>query len=224
MHIPGPEFYGVKPFITATNPWLCVEIRVYSLGGSLSGDNKSRSGDPRFTLKFGSYLDPGLKWLFMTFLKTDFVRKIKVKKEYLSHKSIYHRRASVTKEYLLQKSICDRRLSAAEVPEQTPQVWYYMPGRLSSLQPGRVTKQTPENAEGVLFLFTLEGSFIAHFSGCKKEINLTTFNSNKNGNKMTVVFNFFPLWQLQFVLLLLDLLEITIHVNKATKSYKPHLV
>ena len=83
-------------------------------------------------------------------------------------------------------------------------------------------KRMPENAEGHVErrspLFTLEGSFIAHLTGCKKEINLTIYSSNKNGNKMIVVFNFFPLWQLQFVPWLLVLLEIAIQVNKPPKS------
>ena len=67
-------------------------------------------------------------------------------------------------------------------------------------------------------LFTLESSFIAHLTGRRKEINLTIYSSNKNGNKMIMVFNFFPLWQLQFVPWLLVLLEIAIQVNKPPKS------
>ena len=69
-------------------------------------------------------------------------------------------------------------------------------------------EQMPENAEGCAVkrsspLFTLKSSFIAYFPGCRKEINLTAYSNNKNGNKMIVVFHFFLLWQLQFVLLLL---------------------
>lgn len=34
----------------------------------------------------------------------------------------------------------------------------------------------------------------------QKEINLTTYSNNKEGNMMIVVLNFFLLWQFQFVL------------------------
>lgn len=137
-----------------------------------------------------------------------------MKDEYLPQRSTCRRGVPATEEYLSQRCLSK--------PPGWPGVLTRQAGLPLSLQAGRVTNGC-QRMRNVCFLFTLEGSFIAHFSGCKKEVNLTTYNSNKNGNK-TMVLNFFPLRKLQFVLLLLDLLEITIQVNKTTKSYKPYLI
>lgn len=126
-----------------------------------------------------------------TFLKTDFVRKIKVKEGYLP------------------QGCLSKPPSLARTDSPCPAVPF--PCRPAGSRNGC------RECRMCLPLLTLEGSFIAHFSGCRKEVNPTTYNINKNGNKMTVGFNFLPLQQLRFVLLLLDLLEKTIQVNKTTK-------
>lgn len=83
MHIPGPEFYGVKPFASATNS---VETRVYSL----LFFQMTRSGDPRLVL-FGPWAEVTLydriseNWFCREYKGG---RRISVAEQYLSQKSI----------------------------------------------------------------------------------------------------------------------------------------